>query len=348
MALLLSLCACQQEEEPALVAVISDGGSLTDEGYNQALTQGAEAWCEANECEYRCYQPTGATTEAYQAAMELAYEDGADVIIVAGSAFEEAVYQQQTAHKYLPILLLDGEPHDIDYNYATETTVHCVTFQEEEAGFLAGYAAVMEGYRKLGFLGGVRLKGVIQYGYGFLQGADRAAQDLGLEEGGIQLRLEYTNTFEADSETEQLSRRWYNSGTQVIFAACGAGSLSVVEQAQQGAKRVILSDFAQSDGAAVTLITAEKKLEQAIALSLDALKDNDWSWSSELAGQTQEVGVAEGCVALTGMEEAWPLTTFTQEAYQQLVEEIAAGRLTISNEISAMPATSYVTVLQEE
>lgn len=47
-----------------------------------------------------------------------------------------------------------------------------ILYAEEQAGYLAGYAAVNEGYTQLGFMGGIAVPAVIRYGYGFIQGAD--------------------------------------------------------------------------------------------------------------------------------------------------------------------------------
>ena len=62
---------------------------------------------------------------------------------------------------------------------------YCITFKEEQAGYLAGYAIAKDGKTKLGFLGGMAVPAVIRYGYGFVQGADAAAKEIGATDVNI-------------------------------------------------------------------------------------------------------------------------------------------------------------------
>lgn len=349
-AMALGLSACKEEEvAETVVAVVTDGGVLLDSGYNQAVYEGVKAWCEASGCTFRYYEPKDGTVTAIKDSMEQAYQDGAKVIVTAGSALEQAVYEMQGEHSSLRFLLLDGEPHDVDYNYETKTNVHCVLFREEEAGFLAGYAAVTEGYRKLGFVGGVKLTGVMQYCYGFLQGADLAANDLKLEEGAVAFQYAYSDTFEESSGVEKTCAKWYGKGTKLIFSACGSGRENVLNAAETGGGKAALADFCYEGRSGTVFAVAEKRFDKAIELSLNALKKNGWKWKDEDGGQTATVGLAEGCVGLAGTEESWPFGTFSYEAYNELVQEILDGYLSVSDSISAVPTTtSLVSVAAEE
>ena len=82
---------------------------------------------------------------------------------------------------------------------AVAANTYCIRYAEEQAGFLAGYAAVFEGYTKLGFIGGMKVPAVIRYGYGFVQGADYAAKELGIK--NVSIKYNYTGSFEAVSYT---------------------------------------------------------------------------------------------------------------------------------------------------
>ncbi|MCC8064820.1 MAG: BMP family ABC transporter substrate-binding protein [Clostridiales bacterium] len=341
LSLAVGLTACgEQTENARTIAVVTDGGSLQDSSYNQAVYEGVQAWCEDAGYEVACYVPEGSDTEALYNSMDQAYEDGVRVIVVAGSSFEQPVYEIQSAHSSLQILLLDGEPHDIDYNYETAENVHCVLFQEEQAGFLAGYAAVAEGYRRLGFAGGVQLTGVIQYLYGFLQGADQAAYELRLEEGDVTVRYTYSDTFDASESLESTCEKWYGKGVGVIFAACGDGLENVLSAAAASDKKVILSDFARQDDQVFT--AAVKRFDTAIALALDSLEKNDWEWGTAAAGQTTTVGLAEDCVGLDVTEEDWPFTGMSYDEYALLVQDIVDGYIVISDSISEVPTLRVV------
>lgn len=345
LALMLSGCGDEEEETPPFVAVVNTVQSPGSTQYAAALEAGVSAWCEANGYEYRVYTPAGSGTGSLTAYMEQAYQDGALAIVTAGSSAEEAVHAQQTTHKYCPYLLLDGEPHDADYNYETNTNTCCVLFREEQAGFLAGYAAVLQGYRRLGVLGGVELTGVLQYQYGFLQGADYAAGLLGLESGAVTCRLACTGSFSDQDSAQQLASRWYAGGTQLIFSACGDGVEGVLSAAQSAGTAVICTDFT-SDSDRV-LVTAEKRFSAAISLALTALRGNDWEWPEDYAGVTLELGAAEDAVGLAVSEESWPFTGFSYADYTRLAQSVAGGSIAVSDSISGLPELQVVEVTEE-
>ncbi|MCD7857169.1 MAG: BMP family ABC transporter substrate-binding protein [Clostridiales bacterium] len=343
LALLLAvgLTSCgEQTESTRTIAVVTDGGSFQDSSYNQAVYEGVQAWCEEAGYEVACYVPEGSTSEDLYNSMNQAYEDGVRVMVVAGSSFEQPVYEIQSERSSLQILLLDGEPHDIDYNYETAENVHCLLFQEEQAGFLAGYVAVAEGYRRLGFAGGVQLTWVIQYLYGFLQGADQAAYELRLEEGDVTVRYTYSDTFDASDSLESTCEKWYGKGVGVIFSACGDGLENVLSAAAASDKKVILSDFARQDDQ--VFLSTVKRFDTAIALALDSLEKNDWEWGASAAGQTATVGLAEDCVGLDVTEEDWPFTGMSYDEYALLVQDIVDGYIVISDSISEVPTLRVV------
>ena len=78
-------------------------------------------------------------------------------------------------------LALDVSAGDLG-DTAPAANTALITYKEEQAGYLAGYAAVYDGYKELGFLGGMAVPAVIRYGYGFVQGADAAAKELGADD----------------------------------------------------------------------------------------------------------------------------------------------------------------------
>ena len=113
-------------------------------------------YAEENGISYKYYQPQEGTTDSYLETIGLAIEGGAKLVVCPGFLFEEPVYLAQDQYKDVHFILLDGEPHSGDYSeYRTEANTMPILFQEDEPGFLAGYAAVKDGYTKLGFLGGM-------------------------------------------------------------------------------------------------------------------------------------------------------------------------------------------------
>lgn len=102
-------------------------------------------------------------------AIDLAVKGGAKVIATPGFLFEYPIMEAQTKYPDVSFILVDAEPKDKDGNVQIEDNVMSIMYAEEQAGYLAGYAAVTEGYKNLGFMGGIAVPAVIRYGYGFIQ-----------------------------------------------------------------------------------------------------------------------------------------------------------------------------------
>ena len=159
------------------IAMITDKGTIDDKSFNQGTWEGVQAFAEANgkTCQY--YKPTEVSDAAYLDAIGLAIQGGAKVVVCPGYLFEVAIYEAQTMYPDTTFILIDGAPHTADYStFRTDPNVLSIFFAEEQAGFFAGYAAVKDGFTKLGFQGGMSVPAVVRYGYGFLQGAPKRLQ----------------------------------------------------------------------------------------------------------------------------------------------------------------------------
>ncbi|MFR0812829.1 MAG: BMP family lipoprotein, partial [Enterocloster clostridioformis] len=226
------------------LALVTDLGTIDDKSFNQGAWEGLKKYAEENSISYKYYQPQEGTTDSYLETIGLAIEGGAKLVVCPGFLFEEPIYMAQDKYPDVHFILLDGEPHDADYNYKTNDNVMPILFQEDQAGFLAGYAAVKDGYTKLGFMGGMAVPAVIRFGYGFVQGAEFAAEEDAVT--GLEIMYNYTGAFSATPEAQSMAASWYQNGTEVIFGCGGAVGNSVMAAAQEKNARVIGVDVDQS------------------------------------------------------------------------------------------------------
>ena len=164
------------------LALITDVGTIDDKSFNQGSWEGLAQYATENNITHKYYQPAEKTTDAYLASIDLAVAAGAKVIVTPGYLFEPAVYAAQEAYPDVKFILIDGIPHpENDYvNIKVADNTYSIFYAEQQAGFLAGYAAVKEGYTKLGFMGGMAVPAVVKFGYGFVQGAEYAAKEMGV------------------------------------------------------------------------------------------------------------------------------------------------------------------------
>jgi len=202
--------------------------------------------------------------------------------------------------------------------FRTGNNTLSILYAEDQAGFLAGYAAVMDGYRKLGFMGGMAVSSVIRFGYGFIQGAEYAAEQLKLAPGSITLNYHYTGDFIASPQTQALAASWYGSGTEVIFACGGALGSSVMAAAEQAGKKVIGVDVDQSGESPSVITSAMKGLQASVYSSVATFYAGRFP-----GGQAHVFSAANNGVGLP--METSRFTKFGRTDYNAIFQKLSIG-----------------------
>ena len=303
------------------LALVTDLGTIDDKSFNQGAWEGMKKYAEENKISYKYYQPQEGTTDSYLETIGLAIEGGAKLVVCPGYLFEEPVFLAQDQYKDIHFILLDGEPHNADYSeYRTESNVMPILFQEDEPGFLAGYAAVKDGYTKLGFLGGMAVPAVIRYGYGFAEGADYAAKEMGID--NIELMYNYTGAFAATPEAQSMAASWYQNGTEVIFGCGGAVGNSVMAAAQEKGAKVIGVDVDQSFESETVITSAMKQLSVSVYDGVKDFYDDKFP-----GGKTSIFSATNDGVGLP--METSKFTTFTKDDYDKIYTELKDGKVTL-------------------
>ena len=303
------------------LALVTDLGTIDDKSFNQGAWEGMKKYAEENGISYKYYQPQEGTTDSYLETIGLAIEGGAKLVVCPGFLFEEPVYLAQDQYKDVHFILLDGEPHSGDYSeYRTEANVMTILFQEDEPGFLAGYAAVKDGYTKLGFLGGMAVPAVIRYGYGFAEGADYAAKEMGVD--GIEIMYNYTGAFAATPEAQSMAASWYQNGTEVIFGCGGAVGNSVMAAAEEKSAKVIGVDVDQSYESDTVVTSAMKQLSVSV---YDGVRD--FYAGSFPGGKTSIFSAKNDGIGLP--METSKFTKFTQADYDAVYAQLKDGKITL-------------------
>ena len=336
-------------EAPAYkVAMITDYGDITDQSFNQTTYEGCKEFCEANGVEFKYYKPAGDSTAERVAMVDAAVADGYNVVVMPGYAFGETITQVADLYPDVKFIALDVSQGDLG-DYQIPENVTCAVYQEELCGYMAGYAAVKLGYTKLGFLGGMAVPAVVRYGYGFVQGADAAATELGAD---VTLNYVYGNQFSGDADITAYMDTWYANGTEVVFACGGGIYISAAEAAAKVGGKVIGVDVDQAAiidtyGEGMTVTSAMKGLAPTVKdlLAELILKDN---WA-QYAGQIQTLGLVSGTdveanyVQIPYESTQWS-DTFTKDDYAALVAAMFDGTVTVSNNTETEPTVQTITV----
>ena len=346
------------EEQPTegviqKVALVTDVGTIDDESFNQATWQGVKAYCEANGIEYTYYQPTEDSTDARCISIDQAIKEGANVVVMPGYLFGGSIVREQEKYPEVYFIAVDVGAGDLTEDYATyydpAKNVVCATFAEEQAGYLAGYAVVMDGYTKLGFLGGMAVPAVIRYGYGFVQGCNDAGKEMNDE---ITVEYVYGNKFAGTPEITAYMDTWYQEkGVQVVFACGGGIYTSAAEAAAKVGAKVIGVDVDQAGiidgdyGEGMTVTSAMKGLGATVKATLkDVIENGNWA---NYGGKIATLGLVSGDdpelnYVQIPMESTQWTDTFTKDDYKALVKSMFDGTVKVSDDTSAMPAHSII------
>ena len=327
------------------IAMITDSGDITDMSFNQTTYEASKAFADKNGVDFQYYKPTEDSDDARIASFENAVTDGYNVIVVPGYLFANMIKAVAEDYPNVTIIALDCGPGDFG-DYQLPANVCSFTYQEELAGYMAGYAAVKEGYKKLGFLGGMAVPAVIRYGFGFVQGANDAAVELG-NASDVEVNYVYGGQFYGDDAITAQMDTWYSNGTEVVFACGGGIYTSACEAAVKVDGKVIGVDVDQSgtienaygvEGLCVT--SAMKGLAATVDATLTDLFAGNWS---KYAGKIENLGIVSGDdPSLNYVQlptDTWTMQNFTVDDYKALVASLNDGTIKVDNSTEAMPST---------
>ena len=345
------------------IAMVTDSGDITDQSFNQTTYEACKTWSEANGAEFNYYKPASDADEARIASVDQAVADGANIVVLPGYLFAQAIITESELYPDVKFIVLDMGANDIcakgvgegysgnpdDYNvtdYYNEANVYCCTYQEEISGYMAGYAAVKLGYKHLGFLGGMAVPAVTRFGYGYVQGADAAAKELGITDD---VTVEYVcgGQFYGDADITAYMDTWYGSkGVEAVFACGGGIYTSAAEAAVKTGGKVIGVDTDQKAildvnyGEGITITSAMKGLSETVTNVLTDIKDGKWS---DHAGKIEVLGMIsenaeENYVQLPIESTQWA-DSFTEDDYRELVKKIYSGEIKVSDDITKLPET---------
>ena len=323
------------------VAFVTDVGQLKDKSFNQGTFDGVKLYASANGLSYKYYQPANgseATDDDRYDAMKAAVDGGAEVVVCAGYLQEAALKRAAIEFPDIPFIFIDGYPLADDAGN-TLTNVAGISFKEEQAGYFAGYAAVKDGFTKLGFSGGGggTNDACCRFGYGYVQGANAAAAELGVTVD-MNYSWEYGASFSASPELQTMISGWYANGTEIVFACGGSMFQSIAAAASANDGYVIGVDVDQSGESDYVITSAMKGLADAVQWAVGHVYDGTFD---EIGGVGTSLGVEDHAVALPTAEESWRFETFTVEQYEEMYQAVLDGSLVVDDDFSKLETTEW-------
>ncbi len=364
LVLMLSLfvgCAPKQEEpqgeqpeapvaELIKVGMVTDSGTIDDKSFNQGTWEGILQYKnDKGTIAEKYLQPSGEQHTDYVNAINDLVDTDYEIIVTPGFKFETAINEAATNHRDNTFIIIDGMPHNGDYNFVKHDNVVSVFFNEHEAGFLAGVAAALQSESgKLGFIGGMEIPAVQKFGWGFVAGVKYANNSFGTT-AEVSDYL-YQGTFTDVAAGQTLAAGMYNKGVDIIFAAAGGVGVGVFNEAKQRAEKdekvfVVGVDVDQFEigkiksGKSVTLTSAVKGIDVAAYNYIDDKINGNFP-----GGEIITLGLVDEAVGLP--KENPNLSADTLEKVEQAKKDVLNKKVVVPStveEVTSEGLDKYLT-----
>ena len=320
------------------IAFVTDIGQLKDKSFNQGTWEGVKKYASDNGKSYKYYQPANgdaATDDDRYNAMKAAVDGGAKIVVCAGFMQAGALGRVAVEFPEVKFVFVDGWALGLE-------NVTAIIFQEEQSGYLAGYAAVKEGYTKLGFSGGGggTNPACQRFGYGFIQGANDAAKELN-KTVDMKYSWNYGASFSASTDLQAMLEGWYTTGTEVVFACGGSMCQSAFAAAAANNGKVIGVDVDQAAESDTVITSAMKGLREGTAHALKQFFDGKWA---EISDKNVNLGAKDNAVGLPTAEESWGFKKFTVKEYEALFAKLKDGSIVVDANVDGAESKAYSNV----
>ena len=324
---LVLLCAsCRKNdngvvEKISKIALITDVRDLEEDYENQAIWEGIGSCAESNGIEYTYYTPQEDSEQGLYSAFEKAVSEGASMVVCNGEKFSSCVKKMQEEHKNVRVIAIEPSTDVIG---ELKENVHVIQFAKEQAGYLAGYSCVMDGFTKLGCFADESLR----YSNGFIQGVNDAALSSGKV---IEIVSAKASDYSSYEEMTACIEKWFNDGTELVFAYGDDGFIKDCARiATQHMGYMVGCDYDQSAlGTSYDynpfMTSAMKGYKEAIDATLEMVLGGNWKES--LGGKTIEFDLQNGnYLYLPENQWLWLFNNFSLDDYNAVKESISSGK----------------------
>lgn len=319
--------------------LITDKGTIDDKSFNQGSFQGMEQYAKEVGVKANYLKPAGDGDQIYKQAIDQAIKKGAKIVVTPGFLFERAVWEAQTQYPEVKFVAVDFTPKEsMEAKEEIKENTVSILYKEEQSGFLAGYAAVKDGYKKLGFMGGVAVPAVVKFGFGFVAGANAAAEEMGVD---VDVKYNYTNSFVETPEINTMAASWYKNGTEVIFSCGGGIYASVAKAAEDNNAKMIGVDVDQKDESQTIITSAMKNLKKSVYEEVKAAVEGTFN-----GGMVDLYSVENKGVQIS--EDFSRFKTFKQADYDAIYAKLEKNEGDIAKNIPADVSNADPTSFQDQ
>lgn len=328
LAAALGGCASEEEALPEEnvkyeIALVTDDSLVMDGGHSETAWNAITEFGGTHGISHKYYKATEQTDAAFKDAIKSAINKGAKVVIVDNSKMANAVFEMQEVYPEIDFILMDPDPYDPDNgNILIAKNTASIAFDSGQAGYLAGYAAVIDGSTQLGFIGENKTDEIKSFGYGYVMGAERASGEVG---EAATMEYKYCEDPSDRDAVYKTAKAMYEGGAQVIFAAGSGIQEAVIEAAEAQDGKVIGSGTDQSKKSDKVITSAEYGIAGALKGILGQYVDETFPGGEVVRFDARNEGI--------GLElKNNKLSNLTQKQYDEIYKALAEGEIVINTE----------------
>ena len=302
------------------VGLAYDVGGRGDRSFNDSAFRGLEQAAEELGVQTQDFEPAdGEPDSAKEERLTTMAEEGYDVIIAVGFAYDGAIQSVAPEYPEVDFAIVDSEVEGID-------NVTSLVFAEEQASFLAGAAAALTTEEDhVGFVGGVETPLIHKFEAGFSAGVEHVNEDINVEIDYLSQPPDMSG-FSDPARGREVAQAQYDRGADVIYHAAGASGNGVLESAVSNDFTFIGVDSDQYVNAEDAqkphvLTSAIKQVDVSVFELISAAADGD------VEGGIQRFDLSDGGVDYTTSNEE--AIEPIQEELDALKEQIVAGEIEV-------------------
>jgi len=282
------------------IGLVTDIGGLNDKSFNFLANKGLQQ--AKNQLGVEVAVKESHSDADYVPNLQFFASKRYDLVIAVGFLMAKSVGQVAKQFSNTKFAIIDQTV--TDKNIGKAKNVQGLLFREQDAGYLVGYMAGLlhkrGGFARMGSkntmstVGGLKIPPVDHYIAGFQAGA-RASDP------GVTLLNGYSQDFVAQDKCKSLAESQIARGSDVVFQVAGQCGLGALDAAAEKKVWGVGVDNNQASVGPQVLASAIKRVDQAVFLTVAALK------KSSFKGGTDKIfGLAQNGVGIAGINSQVP------------------------------------------
>lgn len=354
MLMSLILTGCSSTSEDLGVALITSAAGANDKGYNESAIKGLEKAKEELGIDYKVVESAdipGSLTQLAEAGYKLIFtlEYNFDALIngVGGNKSIAEQYPDTT------FVVFNDNPNVNADGSAINDNVISVLFDVHEASFIAGALSTLvnenaqtlfspedynftegEAGRKVGFIGGTKSNGITVFSYGFAEGINYVAQQLGVN---YTYYSDYNAGFTDSAAGSTKANTYYQDGANIVYAVAGAVGDGVDSKAREVKKLSIEVDADKDSNQPGYILTSVLKNTEVPVYEIIEKYNGDTL--DDIKGEALNYNLASGATGITDLsvietkitEEGKAKWDEIKSELDSIAQKIADGEIKVTN-----------------